>query len=80
MRLVGSRCSIGGILPLVPSLVMIRALPDSIEFLVKRGAAWRDIRDPLILIGPTVNVASGCQFCIACETTRSVPVKAAFLG
>src|SRR5260221_6764612 len=31
---------IGGILPLILSIVMIRALPDSIEFLVMRGVAW----------------------------------------
>src|SRR5260221_13907508 len=66
---------IGGILPLLLSLVMIRALPDSIEFLVTRGAAWRDIRDLLILIRPTVNISSGCQFFINCEKTRSVPVR-----
>ena len=71
---------IGGILPLLLSLVMIRALPDSIEFLVMRGAAWRDIRDLLILFRPTVNIASGCQFCINCEKTRSVPVRQLFLG
>src|ERR1700757_3623010 len=71
---------IGGILPLLLSLVMIRALPDSIEFLVTRGAAWRDIRDLLILIRPTVNIASGCQFCINGEKTRSVPVRQLFSG
>ena len=34
---------IGGILPLGLSIVLIRALPDSIEFLVMRGAARRDL-------------------------------------
>jgi MFS transporter, AAHS family, 4-hydroxybenzoate transporter len=53
---------IGGILPLGLSIVLIRALPDSIEFLVMRGAAWQDIRDLLIRISPTLNIASGCQF------------------
>jgi MFS transporter, AAHS family, 4-hydroxybenzoate transporter len=38
---------IGGVLPLVLSIVMIRGLPDSIEFLVTRDAAWQDIRDLL---------------------------------
>jgi len=33
---------------------MIRGLPDSIEFLVTRGAAWQGIRDLLLRINPTV--------------------------
>jgi MFS transporter, AAHS family, 4-hydroxybenzoate transporter len=65
---------IGGILPLVLSTVMIRALPDSIEFLVMREAARRDIRDLLIRISPTFNIASGCQFVINDEETRGEPV------
>jgi MFS transporter, AAHS family, 4-hydroxybenzoate transporter len=65
---------IGGILPLVLSIVLIRVLPDSIEFLVMRGAAWRDIRDLLVRISPTVNIASDCQFVINDEKTRGVPV------
>jgi MFS transporter, AAHS family, 4-hydroxybenzoate transporter len=65
---------IGGILPLVLSTVMIRALPDSIEFLVMRGAARRDIRDLLIRISPTLNIVSGCQFVINDEETRGEPV------
>src|ERR1700740_1047419 len=40
---------IGGILPLGLSIVLIRALPDSIEFLVMSGAAWQEIWD---LLGP----------------------------
>jgi MFS transporter, AAHS family, 4-hydroxybenzoate transporter len=65
---------IGGILPLGLSMVLIRALPDSIEFLVIRGAAWHDIRDLLIRISPTVNIASGCQFVIDGEKNRDVKV------
>ena len=57
---------IGGILPLGLSMVLIRALPDSIVFLVIRGAPWHDISDLLIRISPTVNIASGCQFFCGC--------------
>jgi MFS transporter, AAHS family, 4-hydroxybenzoate transporter len=53
---------------------LIRALPDSIEFLVMRGAARRDIRDLMIRISPTFNIASGCQFVINDEETRGEPV------
>jgi MFS transporter, AAHS family, 4-hydroxybenzoate transporter len=65
---------IGGILPLVLSTVMICALPDSIEFLVMRGAPSRDIRDLLLRISPTLNIGSGRQFVIKGEKTRSEPV------
>src|SRR5258708_3168103 len=65
---------IGGILPLILSIVMIRALPDSIEFLVMRGVAWGEIRDLVVRISPTVNTASGCQFVINGEKARGVPV------
>ena len=53
---------IGGILPLGLSIVLARALPDSIEFLVVRGAAWQKIRYLLARINPTINIASDCQF------------------
>jgi MFS transporter, AAHS family, 4-hydroxybenzoate transporter len=65
---------IGGILPLGLSMMLIRALPDSIEFLVTRGAAWQEIRDLLVRINPTINIESGCQFVIKGEKTRGVPV------
>jgi MFS transporter, AAHS family, 4-hydroxybenzoate transporter len=65
---------IGGILPLGLSMVLIRALPDSIEFLVVRGAAWQEIRNLLVRISPTVNIESGCQFVVDGEKNRSVPV------
>jgi len=82
--LLSSRCLhqklfyIGGILPLGLSIVLIRALPDSIEFLVMRGAARRDIRDLVIRICPTVDIASGCQFLINDERTRGVAVSQLF--
>jgi len=69
---------IGGILTLGLSIVLIRALPDSIEFLVMRGAARRDIRDLVMRICPTVDIASGCQFVIDDERTRGVPVSPLF--
>jgi MFS transporter, AAHS family, 4-hydroxybenzoate transporter len=53
---------------------MIRALPDSIEFLVMRGAAWGEILDLVVRISPTANTASGCQFVINGEKTRGVAV------
>lgn len=65
---------IGGILPLVLSIVMIQALPDSIEFLVMRGAPWRNIRDLLIRINPTLHIASGCQFVTKSERSQGEPV------
>jgi MFS transporter, AAHS family, 4-hydroxybenzoate transporter len=65
---------IGGILPLGLSILLIHALPDSVEFLVMRGAAWRNIRDLLVRISPTVNIASGCQFVINDEKTPGVAV------
>jgi len=65
---------VGGILPLGLSIVLIRALPDSIEFLVMRGAAWQKIRYLLARINPTVNIASDCQFVGIGEKNRSVPV------
>jgi MFS transporter, AAHS family, 4-hydroxybenzoate transporter len=65
---------IGGILPLGLSMVLIRALPDSIEFLVMRGAPWPEIRNLLVRIDPTVNLESGCQFVIDDEKKQGVPV------
>jgi AAHS family 4-hydroxybenzoate transporter-like MFS transporter len=65
---------IGGILPLGLSIVLIRSLPDSIELLVMRGAARRQIRDLLVQISPTANIASGCPFVITGEKVRGVPV------
>jgi AAHS family 4-hydroxybenzoate transporter-like MFS transporter len=65
---------IGGILPLGLSIALICSLPDSIEFLVMRAAAWRAIRDLLVRISPTINIASGCQFVISTEKSRSAPV------
>jgi AAHS family 4-hydroxybenzoate transporter-like MFS transporter len=65
---------IGGVLPLCLSIVLICALPDSIEFLVMRRAASREIRDLLLLISPTTHIATDCQFVIEGENTRGVPV------
>ena len=65
---------IGGILPLGLSMVLIRALPDSIEFLVMRGAAWQEIRNLLVRVDPTVNLESGCQFVIDGEKKQGVAV------
>jgi len=49
---------IGGVLPLGLSIVLIRAIPDSIEFLVMRKAANREIRDLLVPLSPAVNIPS----------------------
>ena len=65
---------IGGILPLGLSILLIRALPDSIEFLVMRGAAWPKIRYLLARIDPTVDIAPDCQFVSDSEKNRGVPV------
>jgi AAHS family 4-hydroxybenzoate transporter-like MFS transporter len=65
---------LGGVLPLCLSIVLVRALPDSIEFLVMRRAASQEIRALLLLLNPTVNIASDCQFVIDGERTRGVPV------
>jgi len=65
---------VGGILPLGLSMVLICSLPDSIEFLVIRAVAWREIRDLLVRITPTINIASGCQFVISTEKSRGMPV------
>jgi hypothetical protein len=71
---------IGGILPLSLSMVLIRALPDSIEFLVMRGAAWREIRNLVVRIDPTAHLESGCQFVIDGEKKQGVPVRQLFLA
>jgi len=65
---------IGGILPLGLSIVLIRAMPDSIEFLVMRKAANREIRDLLVRLSPAVNIPSDCQFFVNGEKSRGVPV------
>ena len=65
---------IGGILPFGLSIVLIRALPDSIEFLVMRGVAWQEIRDLLARISPTLDIGSGCRFVVNGENDRRVPV------
>jgi MFS family permease len=65
---------IGGILPLGLSIVLIRSLPDSIEFLVMRGAARPRIRYLLARINPTVDIASDCQFVSDGEKNRGRPV------
>lgn len=65
---------IGGILPLGLSIVLIRALPDSIEFLVMSGAAWQKIKDLLARINPTIDIGPNCQFVSNGEKSRGVPV------
>src|SRR6516164_4807819 len=65
---------IGGVLPLGLSIVLIRAMPDSIEFLVMRKAANREIRDLLVRLSPAVNIPSDCQFVVNGEKSRGVPV------
>jgi MFS transporter, AAHS family, 4-hydroxybenzoate transporter len=69
---------IGGILPLGLSIFLIRELPDSIEFLVMRGAAWPKIRHLLARINPAVDVASNYQFVSGGEKNRGVPVGQLF--
>jgi MFS transporter, AAHS family, 4-hydroxybenzoate transporter len=71
---------IGGALPLILSMVLIRALPDSIQFLVMRGAAWQEIRNLLVQIEPTINLGSGCQFVVDVEKKPGVPVWQLFSG
>ena len=53
---------------------LFRAMPDSIEFLVMRRAANREIRDLLVRLNPAVNIPSDCQFVVNGEKTRGVPV------
>jgi MFS transporter, AAHS family, 4-hydroxybenzoate transporter len=65
---------IGGVLPLGLSMVLIRAMPDSIEFLVTRKRASQQIRDLLIRINPALEIPSDCQFVVNDEKTRGVPV------
>ncbi|MBV9878177.1 MAG: MFS transporter [Verrucomicrobia bacterium] len=65
---------IGGILPLGLSIVLIHALPDSIEFLVMNGAAWQKIRHLLTRINPSADIAADCQFICDGEKSRGVPV------
>jgi hypothetical protein len=69
---------IGGVLPLALSIVLIRAMPDSIEFLVMSTAAWREIGDLPVRISPTVNIPTDCQFVINGEETRAVPGRQLF--
>lgn len=70
---------IGGILPLGLSVVLIRAMPDSIEFLVLCGGAEREIRDLLIRISSTLTIPSGCQFVMNEKETNGAPVRQLFL-
>jgi AAHS family 4-hydroxybenzoate transporter-like MFS transporter len=69
---------IGGILPLGLSILLIGALPDSIEFLAMRGAAGPKIRRLLAQINPTVDIPSDCQFVSDGEKSRGVPVSQLF--
>ena len=71
---------IGGVLPLGLSIVLFRAMPDSIEFLVMRRAANREIRDLLARLSPAVNIPSDCQFVVKGEKTRGVPMWQLFSG
>src|ERR1700730_7829612 len=54
--------------------------PDSIEFLVMRGAAWQEIRDLLVRISRTVNIAFGCRFVVNGEKNRHLRVWHLFSG
>jgi MFS transporter, AAHS family, 4-hydroxybenzoate transporter len=65
---------IGGIMPLGLSILLIRALPDSIEFLVMNGASWQKIRHLLTRISPTIDIAADCRFISQGEKSRGVPV------
>jgi MFS transporter, AAHS family, 4-hydroxybenzoate transporter len=65
---------IGGILPLGLSIILIRALPDSIEFLATRGAPYSKIQQLLARISPTVDIASDSQFVSDGEKNHGVPV------
>jgi MFS transporter, AAHS family, 4-hydroxybenzoate transporter len=65
---------IGGILPVGLAILLIRALPDSIQFLVMRGAARQEIRRLLIRIDPNVDLKSGCQFVVDGEQKQTAQV------
>jgi len=58
---------IGGVLPLVMCLLLVLLLPDSIGFLVAKGAASRDIRNLVTRIDPAVEIAADCEFVISEE-------------
>ena len=70
----------GGIVPLVLSIILIAALPDSLEFLVSRGTQTRRIRELAIRINPTVNIGAGCRLITSEEKTRGEPVWYLFAG
>jgi len=69
---------IGGILPLVLAVVLVRALPESIGFLMTSGAPARSIRDLVIKISPDVDVTLDSQFVVSDDKTPGVPVRHLF--
>jgi AAHS family 4-hydroxybenzoate transporter-like MFS transporter len=69
---------IGGALPLGLAVVLLHSLPESVAFLVARGAPWRDIRHLLMRINPSVEI-SAKSYLAACNTaSRNARVRTLF--
>jgi MFS transporter, AAHS family, 4-hydroxybenzoate transporter len=65
---------VGGVFPLILSLVLIRALPETPGFMVARGSTSPDLRDLAVRINPTVDIPPGSTFVVSDEGGRGVPV------
>jgi AAHS family 4-hydroxybenzoate transporter-like MFS transporter len=65
---------VGGVLPILLSSVLVKWLPDSVSFMVTRGAPSKDIRWLITRMYPTVEVPQGSYFQIEDEAVAGVPL------
>lgn len=70
---------VGGLAPLIISVVMWRRLPESIQFLVMKKRPQQQIRDNLLLVAPAHPVPANAQL-VTHETVQlpGVPIVALF--
>ena len=69
---------VGGILPLVISLLLIAVLPESIQFLAARGKDRSSIGRILARIAPELSLANASIIATHDDAQRGVPVKHLF--
>jgi AAHS family 4-hydroxybenzoate transporter-like MFS transporter len=65
---------VGGVLPILLSAVLVKTLPDSICFMVTRGAPSEDIRWLISRIYPTIEVPQDGHFLVEEEAAAGVAV------
>ncbi|TGS72737.1 aromatic acid/H+ symport family MFS transporter, partial [Mesorhizobium sp. M8A.F.Ca.ET.181.01.1.1] len=70
--------ALGGAVPLLIAAAMAFALPESMQFLIARGAQAECIAARLQRVGPSVPVAAAARFVAPLRTHDGSPVAALF--